>query len=391
MHFTVVIPTRDRANTLKYSLGTVTSQDHDDLEILVSDNASVDNTRDVVFSFNDKRIKYINTGRRLSMTASFEFAFSQVKPGYLISIGDDDGIPAGAIRRAAEIVKETGAAAITTDRAQYDWPGMPANRQNQILFSTRKGWKKRNTEDYYPAVLNKRLSYYEIPLLYHCYIATDVLHAVRARLGGLFHSQQLDIYSAMLMGGFVQKYVHSFEPLVINGASTKSNGAQHFGEVKDDSEIKKWNSETDIPLRKPFRFARSHRYMTLEAFLQARDLLPELDLYKPDIEEIFTASLADMELEGNQSDNAIVREVALSLGYELTSARWPIVRRKLAFRLARCFRRLTRLHNTVVLDCAKYGMSDIQGAARLMAEFPHGALKRDAQLISQLRIALTRN
>ena len=44
MKFTVVIPTRERCDTLRATLRTCVGQDHDDLTILVSDNASTDPT-----------------------------------------------------------------------------------------------------------------------------------------------------------------------------------------------------------------------------------------------------------------------------------------------------------------------------------------------------------
>ncbi len=43
--FTIIIPTRERAATLEHALRTVTDQDFASLEIIVSDNASTDNTR----------------------------------------------------------------------------------------------------------------------------------------------------------------------------------------------------------------------------------------------------------------------------------------------------------------------------------------------------------
>ena len=42
--FTVVIPTRDRADTLLYAIKSALSQDYQDFTVLVSDNASVDST-----------------------------------------------------------------------------------------------------------------------------------------------------------------------------------------------------------------------------------------------------------------------------------------------------------------------------------------------------------
>jgi len=44
--FTIIIPTRERAATLEFAMKTVTDQEFPSLEIIVSDNASTDNTRD---------------------------------------------------------------------------------------------------------------------------------------------------------------------------------------------------------------------------------------------------------------------------------------------------------------------------------------------------------
>ena len=46
--FTVIIPTKDRAKYLFHTLRTCTIQDYDNLEIIVSDDGSTDNTREVV-------------------------------------------------------------------------------------------------------------------------------------------------------------------------------------------------------------------------------------------------------------------------------------------------------------------------------------------------------
>ena len=48
MRITVGIPTYNRSNYLKETLESVLTQSWDDLEIIVSDNASEDNTKDVM-------------------------------------------------------------------------------------------------------------------------------------------------------------------------------------------------------------------------------------------------------------------------------------------------------------------------------------------------------
>ena len=54
----VVIPTHERAQLLKRAIQSVLDQTYDKLDILVVDDASLDNTREVVESFGDSRIRY---------------------------------------------------------------------------------------------------------------------------------------------------------------------------------------------------------------------------------------------------------------------------------------------------------------------------------------------
>ena len=48
IHFTIIIPTRERCDTLKYAIQTVLNQEYDDFEILVSDNCSTDHTQSII-------------------------------------------------------------------------------------------------------------------------------------------------------------------------------------------------------------------------------------------------------------------------------------------------------------------------------------------------------
>ncbi|WP_348246142.1 glycosyltransferase family 2 protein, partial [Salmonella enterica] len=83
------------------ALKTVTSQGYENLEILVSDNFSDDATEEITRQSNDPRIRYLNTGSRLSMTHNWEFALGHVTGDWVTIVGDDDGLLPGAIDRAA--------------------------------------------------------------------------------------------------------------------------------------------------------------------------------------------------------------------------------------------------------------------------------------------------
>ena len=53
--FSIVVPTCERASTLRFTLKTIIEQDYDNLQIIVSDNFSNDETKEVVQSFSDSR------------------------------------------------------------------------------------------------------------------------------------------------------------------------------------------------------------------------------------------------------------------------------------------------------------------------------------------------
>src|ERR1700753_1072181 len=118
---TILIPTRERCDTLYDTLRCCFNQTCPNLEIIVSDNFSQDRTKEVVMSFNDERLKYINTGKRLSMSGNFDFALSHVKEGYIMFIGDDDGVVPNSLEYVNDIINSTNCKAIVSYNAFYTW------------------------------------------------------------------------------------------------------------------------------------------------------------------------------------------------------------------------------------------------------------------------------
>lgn len=57
--FSVIIPTYNRADLLPIAINSVLSQTYTNWELLIIDDGSKDNTREVVNKYNDPRIKYI--------------------------------------------------------------------------------------------------------------------------------------------------------------------------------------------------------------------------------------------------------------------------------------------------------------------------------------------
>jgi glycosyltransferase involved in cell wall biosynthesis len=89
---TVCIPTYNRANFLTYAVTSVLAQSYQDFEIIICDDASTDNTPQIVQQWNDSRIRYIrqliNGGRSRNMRSGFEAA----QGIYFIKFDDDDAL-----------------------------------------------------------------------------------------------------------------------------------------------------------------------------------------------------------------------------------------------------------------------------------------------------------
>lgn len=57
--FSIIVPTFNRVNVLHQAIDSVVAQTFKDWELLIIDDGSTDNTKEVVENFNDERIKYI--------------------------------------------------------------------------------------------------------------------------------------------------------------------------------------------------------------------------------------------------------------------------------------------------------------------------------------------
>src|SRR5580698_8719580 len=92
LKFSVIIPTRERAASLRHSLSTCLDQNFDDYEVVVSDNGSSPATRRVVDEAGSTKVQYFRTPRALSLASSWDFAVSHARGEYVLLIGDDDGL-----------------------------------------------------------------------------------------------------------------------------------------------------------------------------------------------------------------------------------------------------------------------------------------------------------
>jgi len=86
----VIIPTYNRAHTIGRAIKSVLNQTYQDFEIIVVDDGSTDNTEEVVKSFRDKRIRYIQHKKNKGAAAARNTGIKSAKGKYIAFQDSDD-------------------------------------------------------------------------------------------------------------------------------------------------------------------------------------------------------------------------------------------------------------------------------------------------------------
>jgi glycosyltransferase involved in cell wall biosynthesis len=298
---TVIIPTRQRPDTFESALRSCVAQDYENLAILVSDNDSGDNTRDITESFRDGRVRYLNTDRRLSMSANWEFALSHVDSGFVMYIGDDDALLPNAVADLGGIIADTGTEALCWKSAEYHWPQhLNPLVRNILAIPLGTVIERRDSNRVLADVLAFRRPYQELPHIYKGLAAYEALQWAKGASPRFFNSLTPDIYSGIALAGVVKEYYYSYRPYSINGASHHSIGTSNFSD-SDKRAVEKFMEEDNLPFDARVAMGPSLALLVAECFLQAREHVPGVRTFALDMEQVvFTAGQQARRLPENQ-------------------------------------------------------------------------------------------
>jgi len=104
----VGIPTYNGALRIEKALSSLFSQDYPNLEIIISDNASTDNTCEVCESYSryDSRITYHRQARNLGLIPNFEYLLHVARGKYFIFLSDDDAFTPGILNTYVDFMEQ---------------------------------------------------------------------------------------------------------------------------------------------------------------------------------------------------------------------------------------------------------------------------------------------
>lgn len=372
--FTIVVPTRERCDTLAHTLRTCVAQDYDNLEILVSDNFSQDETRDVVSSFKDARIRYVNPERRLSMTGNWEYALSFVNQGYVSFIGDDDGFMPGAVAEVATKIRDIGdVSAFMWHRANYKWPNyFDPDERNTLSFQLGSQLSIARSADALQCVSEYKCSWGSLPSIYSSFISMEVIDAVKKQGGNVFFKSSIpDVYSAVAISSMTPTFWRSTRPYSLAGLSQKSNGAAFSNRRRDARLAQQFVGENDIPIHPNVVMSHLACVCVTECLLKAEEngLLPKsISVSIPNLiraalleaseepAERYESTLDDLRLIGARNGISDYVEKQIAQAIHVSPISHPPVS-------ARDLRR-----QGIVIDCSKHRAHDVYAASLLCQE-----------------------
>ena len=386
--FSIVIPTRERADTLSHSIATCTAQDYENLDIIVSDNFSQDNTREVVYAFTDPRIKYINTGKRVSMSHNWEFALSHITDGWVTFLGDDDGLLPGALSTVADTINRTGCQAITSRMCTYFWPNSGARYinwhswpisgsvDNNLTIPLTSGIELRGGREWLGKLMRGDAEYFDLPRLYvGGFVDIRAVNRARGSSGAFFLSMTPDVYSAIALATVLDNYVILKEPVSIGGSSAHSIGASGLGFRTSSAVVEEFLSEENIPFHSMLAGGermKSIPVVVYESYLQAIHL--HHDFLKIDLADQIALALSRIVPQHYADLRKYCSQVARNnkIEMDVVDRKTKNLKRRLFFQQLKTVVKLiigelpfSGNKNFRIKDAREFGVRDISGAALL--------------------------
>lgn len=231
--FTVIIPQKNRVEYLEHTLRTCMIQDYPNLEFIVADDCSDDDSVDMVKRLMDKdsRIKLLEHTGHVGMRRNFEEALNMVSPGYVMALGGDDGLIPGCFWKIYEIIKNTNAQLVTWPTHIYSYADGDKKARYLIRKDLFKGVKMYKSSDYLNKIA-KTFNYLvdDCPMFYVKGVAsTELVNRVKTRTpdGCFYYCPTPDGFSGVVLAGEVEEFAYSGTPLTITGTSPKSQGLNY--------------------------------------------------------------------------------------------------------------------------------------------------------------------
>ena len=232
---TIAIPTRNRPSKLIYAVKSILSQPYENIEILIVDNHSTDDSYQLFKDFNDQRLKYVGYKWTGSINEQFKRCYLNASGDYLLIIGDDDCILPCFTQVLEHILKysDNQIDAIGWHVGSYRWPDFAENERNVASMQWPSSSINKGDLELFdftkllPSILNSNVKFlYRAPGIYHKIISMKFLRKLCYKYGEdnvFVHSADLSVAAHCLLNPI--NCLWSAYPISLAGYSQSSTGS----------------------------------------------------------------------------------------------------------------------------------------------------------------------
>jgi glycosyltransferase involved in cell wall biosynthesis len=226
-YFSVVIPTYNRAELLRFAVESVLQQTFDDFEIVISNGGSTDHTRDVVAEFSDDRIRYFESKERLPVGENYQNGLNNALGEYITFLSDDDAYTPNLLKTVKNIIDKEDVEIVGYQYCRYYHDDIyefdTKISKNSLLISEHDGKlthfsptdaleQVRSMHALSSAPVDTR---FICPYLSNATYKRGVFDSLRKKRKNLFDMVPADIYLAAAVFYESDSYVCVDEPLLV--------------------------------------------------------------------------------------------------------------------------------------------------------------------------------
>jgi glycosyltransferase involved in cell wall biosynthesis len=220
---------------------SVLSQDYDDMELVVSDNASTDETQDVLAAFaDDPRLRTLRLPEPVEVTDNWINGVAAAQGDYLLLIGDDDYLLPGYAQRMDELIEQYASPhCITYNAYAYAFPGALAGHRHAHYADPFFCWDPElPAEGPIPRAQREDIvrDFFRFRFRIHLNLQTTVVAraAVERMTHGFLKPPFPDFYALNALMMKADKWVYSPQQLIVIGISPKSFGHTVHGHERTE-------------------------------------------------------------------------------------------------------------------------------------------------------------
>ena len=221
---TIGIPTYNRANSfLPLALNNALNQTYKNIEIVVSDNNSSDNTESVVTSHLDSRLKYFKHSKNIGPINNFNYCLEQAQGDYFSLLQDDDLIDPDFVESCIKASNNSFDVGIMRTGARViDAEGKTLHKYPNLV-------RDSSASEFLRAWIEKRT---------HWFYCSSIFSLKKLKEMGGFHSKNplvMDLVSIATIGANSGR---------VNVNEIKASFRKHPGEITRASKTSAWCDDT---------------------------------------------------------------------------------------------------------------------------------------------------